>query len=449
MTWKPVAAVLLLVLAAGGGYWLFNGPAPQSQYRLAAVEKGPVVSTVSASGTVQPVLVVNVTPQAVGTLTQLLLDFNSEVKAGQPLAQLDPTNAQAQLAVARANLEVARSAVDINRAQVEHAKDDAENAQAQLDEAHTQVEHSVVAVAQSDRDFRRMRSLSSTGDVARSESEHAKAAYDSADSDVKAAKAREAGAGAALAAAQAGAQVAAAQLSNAVATVAAQEAALHLAEQDVDHTLIRAPIDGVVLQRNVVLGQTVAPTAAVPLFVIAQDLRNVQVHASVDEADIGRVAAGQAAMLSFDAYPETTFDGKVIDIRKTPQVAQSVVTYDVVVSVDNAALKLLPGMTADTRIIVNHSDDVVKVPNAALRVSAAALHLGAAANGRPAAEQGADTGQIWQLDAKGRPRLHTVRTGLTDGTFTEVIDGGIQPGQQVIVGVAPAASATRVGPLKF
>jgi HlyD family secretion protein len=449
MRWKPVAAVLLLVLAAGGGYWLFHGHAPQNQYRLAAVEKGPLVSTVSASGTVQPVLVVNVTASTAGILTGLLVDFNSEVKAGQPVARLDPASAEAQLAVSRANLEVARSAIDINRAQVEHAKDDALNAQAQLDEAHTEVEHSTVAVAQSGRDFQRMRSLSATGDVPRSESERARTTYESADSDVKSAKAKEVAAGAALAGAQAAAQVADAQLNNAVAAVAAQEAAVRLAEQEVDRTLIRAPIDGVVLQRNAVLGQPVAPSG-VPLFVIAQDLSNVQVHASVDEADIGRVTIGQGATLSFDAYPDDSFDGKVIGIRKTPQISQTVVTYDVVVSVDNSALKLLPGMTADTRIIVSRSDDAVKVPNAALRVSAAALHLdAAAAGGASASEQGSATQQIWQLDAKGQPRAHMVHTGLTDGTYTEVVDGGLAPGQQVIVGMVPAESAARVGPLKF
>jgi HlyD family secretion protein len=446
MTWKPVAAVLLLVVAAGGGYWLFHRHAPQNQYRLATVEKGPLVSTVSASGTVQSLLLVHVTPQASGVVTELLVDFNSPVKAGQILARLDPTDAQAQLAIARANLDVARSSAEVSRAQVEHAKDDAENAQAQLDEAHTGVEHSAVAVAQSSRDFRRMQSLSATGDVPRSESERARSSYESADSDVKASKAREAAAGAALAAAQAAAQVAEAQLNNALATVATQEAALRVAEQGLDRMTIRAPIDGVVLQCNAVVGQAVQPSTS--LFAISTDLSNVQVHASVDEADIGRVTIGQQATLSFDAYPDTTFDGKVIDIHKMPQVSQSVVTYDVLIAVDNTELKLLPGMTADTRIIVSHSDDAVKVPNAALRVSAATLHLGSSSSGA-AAEEGTSTQQIWQLDAKGRPRMRIVHTGLTDGTYTEVIDGGLTPGQQVIVGMVPAENAARVGPLKF
>jgi HlyD family secretion protein len=446
MRWKPVAAVLLLVVAAGGGYWLFHRHAPHDQYRLAAVEKGPLISSVSASGAVQPVLVVNVTPASAGILTELLVGFNSEVKAGQPLARLDPASAQAQLALARANLQVAQSAVDITRAQVEHAKDDALNAQAQLDEAHSEVEHSTVAVAQSGRDLQRMRSLSATGDVPRSESERARTTYESADSDVKSAQAKEAAAGAALAGAQTAVQVVDAQLNNALAAVAAQEAGVHLAEQEADRMVIRAPIDGVVLQRNAVLGQPVGP-GSLPLFVIAQDLSSVQVHASVDEADIGRVAIGQAATLSFDAYPDDSFDGKVIEIRKNPQVAQTVVTYDVVVSVDNSALKLLPGMTADARIIVSRSDDVVKVPNSALRVSAATLRLDPSAVRIPA-ERGAAQ-QIWQLDAKGRPSVHMVRTGLSDGTYTEIVDGGLAPGQQVIVGVAPTGSAARVGPLKF
>jgi HlyD family secretion protein len=448
MSRKLVAIVLLVALGLAGGYALLDGHGPESQYRLAKVESGRIVSTVSASGTVKPVLSVDVTPESAGIVTEVLADFNGTVKAGQVLARLDAEHARSQLDQAQADLAVARSAVDIDRAEIGQVEHGVENSRAQLSEAQAGVRHSAVAVAESDRDFRRMRALTSSGDVPRVESEHARTAYETAGNDAETSKARAAAATAALAGAQAQAQVAEAQLKNAAATVAAREAAVRTAEQEVRRAEIRAPIDGVVTDRSIVVGQTVSP-GTTPLFVIVNSLKDVQVHVSVDEADMGRVAIGQDASLSFGAYPDTAFSGKVVAIHAMPQASQNVVAYDVIISADNSAQKLLPGMTADVRIVVDHRDDVVKVPNAALHLTASALHVSASAGRARNPEEGPGTQQVWQLDANGRPRAHSIRTGLTDGLYSEVIDDSLAPGQPVIVGMTPSTGGARVGPLKF
>lgn len=444
-----IAGVLALLGVAG--YVLVGGDEAPIVYRLGKVEIGAIVSTVSASGTLKPATNVVVSSQAAGQVKEVLVDVNDEVKAGQALARLDPDSTQARLDTALADLEVARQGVEIARAQVDRALRDGDNAQDLQVGAEAEAKHAELTATDARSDLKRKRKLGATGDVAPVDTEHSETAYGAASAGVASAKARAAAAASSFAAAQAAAKVTHAQLRNAEATVAVREAAVRQTQVDVDHTVFRSPIDGVVVERNIVVGQTVGGSpAAVPLFTIAGDLRKLQVHASVDEADVGRVAIGQPATFTFDAFPGQTFSGQVAKIWALPPPLPSVVAYNVVIGADNADRKLLPGMTADVRIIVGRRDDVLKVPNAALRFRPA--DRGSEMVRTPGGEDrdAAGGAEVWQLGRDGRQHAHPVHTGLTDGVFTEVMDSDLATGEEVIVGTSqPTSANARVGPLKF
>ena len=312
-------------------------------------------------------------------------------------------------------------------------------------------QHAELTAADAHRDLKRKRKLGATGDVAPVDTEHSETAYGAASASVASAKARAAAATNACAAAEAATKVAQAQLKNAEATVALREAAVRQTQLDVAHTVLRSPIDGVVVERTIIVGQSVGGSAAAaPLFVIAGDLRRLQVHASVDEADIGRVASGQPATFTFDAFPGQPFSGQVAEIFTVPQPLQSVVAYDVVIAADNADRKLRPGMTAEIRIVVGRRDEVLKVPNAALRFRPANRGSEMARPAGGEAQLATGSAEVWRLGRDGRPHAEPVHTGLTDGVFTEVMGGDLKKGDEVVVGVSqPVGENARVGPLKF
>jgi HlyD family secretion protein len=235
--------------------------------------------------------------------------------------------------------------------------------------------------------------------------------------------------------AQAGLVASQAQLEQAQAT-------LRQAQVDLDHTYIRAPVDGVVISRNVDVGQTVAASLQAPtLFLIAQDLTKMQIDTSVDEADIGKVRVGQTASFTVDAYPAQNFDGKVVEIREAPIEVQNVVTYDVIIAVANPQLKLFPGMTANVNIIVERHDHVLKIPEAALRFqppeSTSSAGQVQAFVGR---RQSALEDSVWVLAQNGNPQRVPVQLGISDGRFAELIKGDLKPGQDVIVGTIGKAA---------
>jgi HlyD family secretion protein len=445
-----LALVVLGTLVLAGAHYLFGRETPQVSYRLEKVETGPIVNAVSASGTVKPFQSVAVTSQTAGQVTEVLVDFDSAVTAGQVLARLDPAVAKARLDQAEADLKVARSAVEIARGQLKRAESGIANAHADQQSARAAVQHAEVTLADAERDYKRKRELSVTGDAAKADTERAKTADDVANAALAEAKAHASAADAAATAADADVEVAQAQLSNAFATVVAREAAVHEVQLDLDHTLIRSPIDGIVIDRNIVVGQTVGGSAQSPaLFTIAKDLRQVQLHANVDEADIGRVAIHQPASFAFDSFPGQTFSGEVVAIRTMPESPQTIVTYEVVISADNAERKLLPGMTANVRIIVSQRDNVLKVPNAALRFKPANPGSDSAAAAPASAEEGSSA-EVWQLAADGRPHAFPIRTGISDGVYTEVLAGKLAAGQEVIVGLAePPSRQPHIGPLRF
>lgn len=445
-----LAIVLLLTLAVVGAHYLFGGESSGVSYRFEKVETGALVDSVSASGTVRPVQSVAVTSQTAGQVTEVLVDFDSAVKAGQVLARLDPAVVAARLDQAQADLNVARSAVEIARGQLKRAESGIRSAQAALPSAQADVQHAELTLADADRDYKRKRELSATGDAAKADTERAQTADEVANAGLAAAKAHVSAADAAVTGAEADREVAQAQLTNALATVGARQAAVHQVQLDLDHTLIRSPIDGIVIDRNVAVGQTVGPSAQGPaLFTIAQDLRQVQLHANVDEADIGRVAVHEPASFAFDSFPGQTFSGEVVAIRTMPESQQTVVTYAVVISADNAERKLLPGMTANVRIVVSQRDHVLKVPNAALRFKPADQGSDSVATAPASAEEGASA-EVWQLAGSGQPHAIPIRTGISDGVYTEVLAGEIAAGQEVIVGVAePSSKQPHIGPLRF
>ena len=366
--------VILVIGAAAvaGGFIFFRGGDSAVQYRTAKVERGAITATVSATGKVNAVVTVQVGSQVSGTVQKLFVDYNSPVKKGQIVAQIDPALLEAQVAQAKAKLI--------------------------SDEAN--VEKAKVAVVDARRNLGRMETLLSKALVAQSDKDAAQTATDSALASQKAAEAQ----------------------------VVEDRAALELAETNLRYTTIMSPVDGTVISRNVDVGQTVAASLQAPvLFTIAKDLTEMQVDSSVDEADIGQVKVGEEASFTVDAYPSSPFHGTVHDVYNQPLIVQNVVTYDAIIRVKNPDLKLKPGMTANITITVGHKDDAIKLPNAALRYRPERT-TGAPA---PARTERADTAEVWVLkQGKGTPVRVTL--GLSDGVFTEVSGGDLSPGDEVI-----------------
>lgn len=394
-------SVIISVLAVGlavGGYMFFNGERKVPvRYRTAAVERGSVVSIVSATGTINPVVSVQVGSQVSGMIKSLHADFNSRVKAGDIVAVIDPEPFKARRDQAASNLEMAR-------ANVARAKTD---------------------WAQRKRELDRVRSLIDQNYVSQN------------DVDV----------------AVTNAQGAEAQVRVAEAQVRQAEAALNSADLELKYTTIRSPVDGIVVARNIEVGQTVAASFATPnLFLIALDLTKMQVDTNVSESDIGGMVEGKDATFTVDAYPGVKFSGTIRQVRLAPINVQNVITYNVVVAVDNQDLRLKPGMTANVAIVVAQKDQVLKVPNSALRFTppksdraggGSAEGKPAGAEGRPAAnrsssgsaEPGSPTRRVWKQDESGEPVSVPVQTGISDGVWTEIVGGSLGEQDMVIVGL--------------
>jgi HlyD family secretion protein len=362
------AVVAVLAVAGTAAYWLDNGTDAAAQYRTAKVEQGALVAAVSTTGTLNAVTTVLVGSQLSGQIKELMADFNSEVKAGQIIARLDQDQIKARLGQAEADLEAAKAQVMQQKAAAERARADVENSRAAVANMRAQIVRADVALKDAERDDRRKQELLPKGAVTQADADKTRAARDTAKANLSAAQAQLNSAEAQLQASQALARVAEAQIDNAVANVAQRDAALQQVKVDLERSEIRSPIDGVVVQRAVDVGQTVAASLQAPtIFTIAEDLRRMEVYASVDEADIGRVREGQPVTFTVTAHPGDTFRGEVKQIRLAPQTISNVVTYVVVIAADNEQRKLLPGMTATARIVTDSRERAVKIPNAALR----------------------------------------------------------------------------------
>ena len=368
---KRVIALVVVALLLGAGIWGYlyaQSRNASPKYRLTKVDRGPLTAVVSATGNLNAVITVQVGSQVSGQIKELHADFNTRVKRNQVIARLDPEIFQAKVNQARAEVETAKAAVLNQSATVEKAKADVENARAALAQAKAQTVKADAAMADAKRIAGRNEELFGRGLIAQADRDTAKANYDQAQAQLESSRANEKALDAGIQSALAQLRVQEAGLQSAQAQVKQKEAALRQTEVDLEHATITAPVDGIVVSRQVDVGQTVAASLQAPvLFTIAQDLTKMQVETSVDEADIGRIRVEDRATFTVDAFPGQTFAGVVTQIRKAAQVVQNVVTYTVIIGVDNPGERLLPGMTANVKLVYAEKPNVLRVPNAALR----------------------------------------------------------------------------------
>jgi HlyD family secretion protein len=401
-------AVTATAIFAG---WRVFGRSETPTFTRANVERGDIVKTISATGKLQAVVTVQVGSQVSGRIAELHADFNSRVTKGQIVARLDPSLFQAQLAQSQANLANAH-------ARLETAGNAVANQEASLASAAANRDRVQAARNDSERAYRSMQQVADTGAVSSREVETAQAALAQADAQLQQAAAQVEQARAQLSSARS-------QVNEARASVKQQQAAVELAQANLGYTIIRAPIDGVVIARNVDVGQTVAASLQAPtLFLIANDLTRMQVLADIDEADVGQLSESSKVSFTVDAYPRDTFNGRVSQIRLNPQTVQNVVTYTAVIDVANPELKLRPGMTATVTATVAESRDALRVPNAALRFRAGEAR-------GPA---------VWKLEGKDQLTPVRVKPGITDGAHTEILSGNLNAGDQIVTGQETAAA---------
>jgi len=364
----------LFAIFAAGGIWIWrNHASTPVHYVTVEAERGALIRAVTATGTVNPVVTVQVGTYVSGPIVKIYCDFNTEVKMGQICAKIDPRPYQITVEQARANLANARAQLKKDQAGLVYDRLEYQRNLALLGEK---------VVSQDTVDSAR-----STADqaVAQVELDHA--------------------------------------------SIQQQEAALHAAQVNLGYTDIISPVDGTVVLRNVDVGQTVAASFQTPtLFLIAQDLTRMQVDASVSESDVGPVRTNQPAEFTVDAFPHHPFPATVSQVRQAPITVQNVVTYDVVLAVSNPELLLKPGMTANARIITAEEEDVLKIPLQALRFSP----KGGDQGDNPKHRHGDHTAGIWVLEGQKLCEVQVVR-GIDDGTSVEILSGNLKPGDQVVV----------------
>lgn len=483
--------MLMVFAGAGAAYQIIGEKGTNQKFRTVQVDRGEISSVVTATGTINPVVTVLVGSQISGTIKELYADFNSRVKEGQVIAQIDPAIFEAQVEQGKANLL--------------NAQANLLNAQANLKNAEANLNKAEITVNDARRTLERNRELLEKKVIAQATFDTAQTNYDTALAQREVAKAQL--------------ESARSQVESTKAQVEQARASLKVSETNLRYTTIRSPVNGIVISRNVDVGQTVAASLQAPtLFTIAKDLTQMQVDTNVSEADIGRIARGQEATFTVDAYPEQTFRGKVSEIRNAPQTIQNVVTYDVVIQVDNRDLKLKPGMTANVSIQIEHKENILRVPNSALRFrpesakkeeavktgnrkqeafsaekggsvierltrelnlssdqrsklemivrasksefqeirerskpEEAQIRIRALMRqkiwgilteeqreklkemGRSSEKRPAKPGRVWVLGPDGKPTAVEIMLGITDGTFTEVVSGNLQVGTEVVV----------------
>ena len=448
------SAVCLGVLAVGV-YLYAQSLSNRQAFRTAPVTRGPLTAAVTATGTLNAVITVQVGSQVSGQIKEMFVDFNSIVKKGQVIARINPALFEAQVSQAKAQLDAAQAMVLNQQAVIEKTRADLESARAALASAHAQSIKSQVAVFDGKRNLGRQHDLRQRNLTAQADEDAAQVQYDSSLAQYDSSVAQERAQGAALRSAEGQLRVAETLLRNLEAQVDQSKAALEQAKLSLGYTVIQAPVDGVVVARNVDVGQTVAASLQAPtLFVIAQDLTKMQVDTNVDEADVGRLQVGQPATFTVDAFPGRFFTGAITQVRKAAQILQNVVTYDVVVSADNSDLKLLPGMTANIRVVTDQRENALRIPNAALRFRPAGVALerpstggssvvGQGPGSRPGSGSGSragggQLGRVWIPGSDGKPIAVRVQVGITDGQSSEVVGEALTDGQRVIIGAGGA-----------
>jgi len=431
-----VVTALFCPLILGLGYTYGQHSSPPT-FLTAPIERGNIATLVKASGTVEAVVSVDVSSQLSGRIAEVFVSFNDNIKAGQPIAQIDPEIFAARVSEARAALNVGTAAAHVQKAAVERAKVAVLNARTGKKLAEAQSAATKARQDELEKDLQRKLELARTGSVTERELSQVRAQRDAGAADLRASLEQIQMRDEAITIAEAEQHMAEANLENALAIVEQREAALDQTRLDLDRTLLRAPIDGIIIKRDVNPGQTVAVSLeAKTLFKIANDLREMEVHGKIDEADVGKLKVGQTAQFTVDAYPDRTFEGQVLQIRKSPEVVQNVVTYTAIISAPNPDLLLLPGMTAQLRIAVSDTGDTLKIPSQALRFRP---NGGGLAADRQNAKQTASSeasATVWLVGEDGRPNPAAVRLGPSDDNSTALLEGRLSEGQQVIVGVA-------------
>lgn len=377
---KRLLILLGIVIVLGAGaFWAFSAYQTNKKtprFKTESLTRGSIVSQVIATGTVNPVTLVQVGSQVSGTIQKLFADFNSVVRNGQIIAQIDPALFQAK---------------------VDQTEADLKNAKAFLEKEKT-------SLADNLRTLNRYQTLFKDNLISQNELDQAQLKKD----------------------------LSLAQIKIAEAQIETAKANLNAAKINLNYTTIRSPVNGTVVNRNVDVGQTVAASLQAPtLFTIAQDLTNMQVDTNVDEADIGRLKMGQTATFTVDSYPGEPFSAKVSQIRNAPTTVQNVVTYDVVLGVRNPELKLKPGMTANVSIIIEEKPDLIRIPNAALRFKMPVP---------PSKSNTIDElkkkwkgwSMLWILDPEKKPKPTFIKPGISDGKHTEMVKGKLKEGDLVI-----------------
>lgn len=332
-------------------------------YKTSRIERGDIISYISATGTLNPITSVKVGAQVSGVITDTYVDFNSSVNKGQVLAQIDPS---------------------IYEFQVKQAKATLQKAQAEADEKRRLFELYQKLISEPDR-------------ISKYELDNSRVEYISALAQLERAKTD-----------------------------------LRLAEANLYSTAIRSPIDGVIISRNLDVGEAVMPSQDHPLFVIARDLKKMELDANVSEADIGRIKVGKSASFTVDAYPDESFKAEVSQIRNNPVIHQNVVTYEVVLPVDNKELKLKPGMTTYVKVIVDEKQNIIKAPNIALRFTPLSDIAPETSTQFIRGEQ-LESGTVWVLSGEGKVKPVTIKVGTRDNNFTQVLEGDLKEGDKVVV----------------
>jgi HlyD family secretion protein len=432
MNKKVVIATVVLVVAAGivfGFTVLKHNNGDELYYEKAAIDRGTITALVDTTGTLNPVTIVDVGSQVSGKIIKIYVDFNSQVKGGQVIAEIDQSPFLTKVQQNEANYLSSKASLEKSR----------------------------VTLANSEKQYERSKSLFEKELISFEEFESAEVQYYSSKADLQSSEAR----------------------------LEQAKAQLDATKVDLEYTIIKSPIDGVVINRNVNEGQTVAASFQSPvLFQIANDLTKMQVECSVDEADIGKVKEGQKVRFTVDAFPNDNFSGVVRQVRYSPEVIQNVVTYTTIVDVENPEMKLRPGMTATVSIVVGEAQNALRVPNSALRFQPPPEVMLAqfnemkrerqAARGESAKTEGQQTrqrpqqaaqpgfqfssqmgtggmrgrmrdmGRVWMQDESGKLKMVFVKTGVTDNIYTEITGGEIQEGMEVVTGeTSQTASSNR------
>jgi HlyD family secretion protein len=424
-------ALLLIVFAAFVGF--LDGGKMEHAYITAPVERGTVKTVIKATGVVNPVLLVEVGSQLSGRISEVLVNFNDVVKAGQVIARVDPEAYIAAVKKAKAALKIAKATAELQQASLQRARAAVENARIASQAGEADLAAAQAKQEEAERDVQRNTVLLRKLAISDREFTASRAVRDAGAAGVASLRAQLRMKNEAIAIAEAELSMAEANVANAEGVVEQNQAALEQAEVDLQYTQIRSPIDGVVITRVINSGQTVAVSlVSKMLFKIADDLRVMQVEGKIDEADIGQVKEGQPATFTVDAYPDQIFSGRVAQVRKSPELSQSVVTYTAVISAPNPDYLLFPGMTARLSIVVAETRAALKVPNAALRFRP----QGRTSDDRQSIGFRSETKTVWVERKPGQVEPVTVTIGKSDDSGTQILSGDLTQKDPVIIGTS-------------